>query len=155
MDKKITNHSQEKVINFQDMRKERLEERRREYERIVFKSALGVYTVMEQKGLQAIELVDISEGGLSFQVPEKSALRLHEGEQVSLRFYFATENYIPVDVKVVRSISAIENGVAVHRYGCLIDKTMASYSAIYHFVQFIAKCAEHGHSDSEHLKIFY
>jgi hypothetical protein len=110
---------------------------------------------MDQTGLHAIEIVDISEGGMQFQTPERSSLKLNTGDVIPVRFYFATDYYIAIDVKVVRSFTALENGTAVHRYGCLIDKKMASYSAIYHFVQFIGKCAEHGHKDEKHLKVFY
>jgi len=147
--------NKEKVISLQSVREEKIEEKRREYERVVFRSSFGVYTVMEQKGLHAIEIIDISEGGVQFQVPENSDLKLDTGTNISLRFYFATDHYIAIDVKVVRSFTAIEAGRAVHRYGCLIDKSMASYAAIFHFVQFIAKCAEHGHKDTKHLKVFY
>lgn len=152
---KANNTSNEKVINLSAVREEKIEERRREYERIVFRNTLGVYTVMEQKGLHAIDLLDISEGGLSFQVAENGDLRFDEGETVTFRLYISTDTFILVSAKVVRSFTSIENGKAMHRYGCLIDKTMASYSAIYHFVQFITKCAEHGHKDDKHVKIFY
>lgn len=147
--------SQNTVINLREIRAEKIEEKRREYERVVFRSSFGVYTVMEQKGLHAVEILDISEGGMQFQVAEKSTLQLNTGDVIPVRFYFAADHFITVDVKVVRSFSAIENGKSVHRYGCLIDKTMASYAAIYHFVQFITKCAEFGHKDDTHLKIYY
>ena len=143
------------VVDLFHIRKEKIEEKRREYERVVFKSSFGVYTVMETKGLHAIEVVDISEGGMQFQVRENSTLQLQVGDVIPIRFYFSADHYISIDTKVVRSVSAIEGGVAVHRYGCLLDKTMASYSAIYHFVQFITKCAEHGHKDESHLKVYY
>lgn len=143
------------VINFQDLRKERLEQKRREYERVMFKNTLGVYTVIEQQGLHAIELIDISEGGLSFQVADSSDLSLLPGAVIPFRFYFASDTFLSIDAKVVNCVQAIENGIKVRRYGCMIDKSMASYSAIYHLVQFITKCAEHGHQDDRHLKIFY
>lgn len=145
----------EKVINLNSVREEKIEEKRREYERVVFRSNFGVYTLIDQSGLHAIEIIDISEGGLQFQVPQRSSFHVATGDTISLRFYFATDHYISIDVKVVRAFSAIESGVAMQRYGCLIDKSMASYSAIYHFVQFIEKCAEHGHKDDKHLKVFY
>lgn len=143
------------VIDLSSVRKEQIEEKRRTYERVVFKSSFGIYTVMEQMGLHAIEIIDISEGGMQFQVPERSMLQLKNGDVIPVRLYFSPDHYVSIDVKVVRSFSAIENGRAVHRYGCLIDKTMASYSAFYHFVQFITKCAEHGHKDDAHLKVYY
>ncbi len=149
------NYTNEQIVNLSTVRQEIIEERRREYERVVFKSNFGVYSHMEQTGLHAIEIFDISEGGMQFQTPEKSSLRLNAGDVIPVRFYFSTDNYISIDVKVVRSYTAIEEGTPVHRYGCLIDKAMASYAAIYHFVQFITKCAEHGHKDEKHLKIFY
>lgn len=148
-------HSQQTVINLTSVRQEKIEEKRRDYERVVFKSNFGVYTVMEQMGLHAIEIIDISEGGMQFQVPEKSAFQHKVGDVIPIRFYFATDYFLTIDVKVVRSFTAIENGQVAHRYGCLIDKSMASYSAIYHFVQFITKCAEHGHKDEAHLKVYY
>lgn len=149
------NTSTDGVINLTSVRQEKIEEKRREYERVVFRSNFGVFVFNESTGLDAIEIVDISEGGIQFQTPEKSHLKLQVGDVVPVRLYFATDHYISIDVKVVRSFTALENGSAVHRYGCLMDKGMASYSAIYHFVQFITKCAEHGHKDQQHLKVFY
>lgn len=143
------------VVSLTAKREAKIEERRREYERIVFRNTLGVYTVMEQKGLHAIDLLDISEGGLSFQVPENSDLVLNEGDELMLRFYISTDTFLPAQVRVVRSFTSIEGGKPMHRYGCLIDKSLASYAAIFHFVQFIAKCAEFGQKDESHLKIFY
>lgn len=145
----------QRVISLSNVRKEKIEEKRRDYERVVFKSNFGVFTYREESGLNAIEVLDISEGGLQFQTPERSSLKLEVGEIIPIRFYFATDHYITIDVKVVRSFTALESGAAVHRYGCLLDKKMASYAAIYHFVQFITKCAEHGHKDDKHHKVYY
>jgi PilZ domain len=149
------NYTKDQVVNLSSVRQEIIEEKRRDYERVVFKSNFGIYTFLEPTGLHAIEILDISEGGMQFQTPEKSSLSLNTGDVIPVRFYFATDHFISIDVKVVRSFTAIEGGRAVHRYGCLMDKSMASYAAIYHFVQFITKCAEHGHKDEQHLKIFY
>ena len=143
------------IVDFKSVRSEKIEERRREYERVLFKNTLGVYTVIKQKGLHAIEVLDISEGGLSFQVSEKSDLLLQQGETLDLRVYISGEYYLPVEVKIIRCISAIDNGRRVRHYGCIIDKGLASYAAIFHFIQFISKCAEHAHKDDDHLKIFY
>ena len=143
------------VLSFSSAREEQVEERRREYERVLFRNVLGVYTVMEQKGLHAIELVDISEQGMSFQLPISSDYRLEIGEVLSLRLYFASDAYLPVAVKVVRALDTLTDGAAVRQYGCEIDKSFKSYAAIFHLFQFIKSCAEQGHVDSEHLKIFY
>lgn len=149
------NFENQQIIDLSTVRQEKIEEKRREYERVVFKSSFGVYTYMEGTGLNAIEIVDISEGGMQFQTAERSHLHLKVGDIVPVRLYFATDHFISIDVKVVRSFTAVEDGRAVHRYGCLMDKTMAAYGAIFHFVQFITKCAEHGHKDDQHLKVYY
>lgn len=149
------NFNGQTIVNLSTVRQEKIEEKRREYERVVFQSNFGVYAFLNEVGLNAIEIVDISEGGMQFQVPENGTLKLNAGDVIPVRFYFATDHFISIDVKVVRSFTAIENGRAVHRYGGLMDKSMASYSAIFHFVQFITKCAEHGHKDNAHLKVFY
>lgn len=149
------NFNGQSIVDLSSVRQEKIEEKRREYERVVFQSNFGVYAFLSDAGLNAIEIVDISEGGMQFQVPENGSLKLETSDVIPVRFYFATDHFISIDVKIVRSFTAIENGRAVHRYGALMDKTMASYSAIFHFVQFITKCAEHGHKDNSHLKVFY
>lgn len=142
------------VVDFTGIRQEKIEEKRRQYERILFKNTLGVYSVLEKKGLHGIELIDISEGGLSFQLPENDDIQFSEGDSIILRLYFASETFLPVAVKVVRVTTSIEEGSPTRRYGCIMDKSLASYSAVYHFVHFIKKCAEHGHND-DNMKILY
>ena len=152
--KDVTKNKAE-VLNFTNAREEQIEERRRNYERVLFRNVLGVYTVMEQKGLHAIELVDISEKGMSFQLSIDSKYKLDMGEILNLRLYFASDSFLPVSVKVVRALDTIIEGTAVRQYGCEIDTTFKAYQAVFHLFQFIRSCAEHGHTDHEHLKIFY
>jgi hypothetical protein len=58
------------VIDFNEMRAQKLEEKRRKTERIFFKHLLSVYTVVGNgKQMAPIEIIDISEEGLAFQVP--------------------------------------------------------------------------------------
>ncbi len=149
------NFSNQQVVNLSSVRQELIEEKRRNYERVVFRSNFGVYATLPDNALQAVEVVDISEGGMLFQVPETSEFSLDVNQVVSVKFYFSPDSFIAIDVKVVRSFTALENVKAVHRYGCLMDKSMHSYSAIFHLVQFIGKCAEHGHKDDGRHKIFY
>ena len=143
------------LLSFSSIRKEKIEEKRRNYERVMFRDILNVYTIVENTGLQPIELIDISRGGMLFQVPKSSDFVCKEGDELRLRMYFASESYLPISVQVVRVVYAIEDGVSFSRYGCRIDKGLSSYEALDHFVQFIGKCAEHGHEDCENLKIYY
>ena len=143
------------LLSFSSVRKEKIEEKRRNYERVMFRDILNVYTTVENSGLQPIELIDISRGGLLFQIPKSSDFECKEGDELSFRMYFASESFLPIRAKVVRVVDAIEDGISFSRYGCRIDTGLSSYEALDHFVQFISKCAEHGHEDHESLKIYY
>lgn len=153
---KNTTKNQAPVLSFDSARKEQIEERRRNYERVLFKNVLGVYSVMEQqRGLHAIELLDISDKGMSFQLPLNSDMRPEIGDVLNIRLYFASQSFLPVAIKIVRVMDSISEGVPVHQYGCEIDTSFKSYQAVHYLYQFIKACAEHGHVDTDHLKIFY
>lgn len=153
---KETDRNKADVLSFNSARNEQIEEKRLNYERVLFRNVLGVYSVMEQKrGLHAIELLDISDKGMSFQLPINSDMKPEVGDILNIRLYFASESFLPVAIKIVRVLDSISDGVPVHRYGCEIDTTFKSYQAVHYLYRFIKACAEHGHVDTDHLKIFY
>ena len=145
------------VINFTKAREAKIEERRRKYERTIFKHILGVYCVAEGKGLKAVELVDVSPDGLSFQLPHQSKNLeiLEPGNTVTFRFYFSQETFIPVAVKVQNKRDCIENGQKYLRFGCSVDDSLQSYETYKLFVMFLGKYAETSHQDSGDLKFFF
>lgn len=146
-----------RVISFNKAREAKIEERRRKYERILFKHILGVYCVAEGKGLKAVELVDVSAEGMSFQLPQdsKNLEGMSAGAELTFRFYFSQDTYIPVVVKLVNSRSCIENGQKYVRFGCEVDKRPQSYEAYKLFVTFLSKYAETSHVDTGDLKFFF
>ncbi|MGE4232488.1 MAG: PilZ domain-containing protein [Bacteriovoracia bacterium] len=145
------------IINFVKIREEKVEERRRRYERVFFKHILGAYAVAEGEGLKAIELVDLSLEGLSFQVPQdsKNAAYVEVGKTYMLRLYFSEDSFIPVQVKIQNKRSCIENGNQFIRFGCLVDQELHSYETYKYFVQFLGSYAENSHQDKGDLKIFF
>lgn len=146
-----------KVINFTDVRKAKIEEKRRKYERILFKHTLGAYCVAEGEGLKAIELVDLSPEGMSFQLPLTSKNRdvLTVGKEMTFRLYFSEDSYIPLGVKIQNERPCIESGQKYVRYGCAVDTKLQSYETYKMFVTFLTKYAETAQTDSGDLKCFF
>ncbi len=146
-----------KVISFTKARKEHVEEKRRKYERILFKQILGAYCLIENEGLKAIELVDLSNEGLSFQLPlnSKNLTSIKEGKVITLRLYFSEQTYLPVVLKIENKRPCIENGQQFQRFGCSISKDTQSFAAYHSFVTFLAQYAEASHQDGGEHKVHY
>lgn len=132
-----------KVINLSVVREAKIEERRRKYERVLFKNILGVYCVAEKNGLKAVELVDVSAEGLSFQLPHdsKHLSSFAAGKEHAFRFYFSQDSFISVPVKVQNQRPCIEEGNRFVRFGCSVDTSAQSYEAYKLFVLFLEKYA--------------
>lgn len=144
------------VVDFEEVRAKRLDEKRRKTERIIFKHLLGVYVVSDQEQLREIELVDISEDGLSFQVPFKKGSSLPiEMREVSLRLYFSQSTYLPVKLKIQNSRNYVDENGHFARFGCTIDNTLQSYEAYQQFVKFLKSYSEHAHQDTGKSTVFY
>lgn len=155
--KKDQENQEGQVINFTKAREAKIEERRRKYERVLFKQILGVYCVAEGKGLKAVELVDVSPDGLSFQLPtqSKNLDAVVPGQELTFRFYFSQDTFIPVMVRVQNERQCVENGERFIRFGCTVDTASQSYESYKLFVQFLAKYAETCHPDKGDLKFFF
>ena len=152
-----SNNNSGQVINFTKARDAKIEEKRRKYERILFKHILGVYCVAEGQGLKAVELVDVSTEGLSFQLPvnSKNLDVLTPGQDVTFRFYFSQETFIPVAVRVQNERACIEEGQKYVRFGCTVDTSSQSYETYKLFVMFLSKYAETSQQDKGDLKFFF
>lgn len=145
------------VISFTKVREARIEEKRRKYERILFRHILGVYCVAEGQGLKAVELVDVSTDGMSFQLPihSKNLEALRAGSEMGFRFYFSQDTFIPVHVKIQNERQCIEDGQKYIRFGCTVDITSQSYETYKLFVMFLSKYAETSQQDKGDLKFFF
>src|SRR5258708_724935 len=93
----------DKIVDLADYRKNKNEERRREYERVLFNRILGVYSFAEKTGLHHVEVVDISYSGIKFR-EERPEQPLQVSQKIALRFYFTPSSYLRlvVDVKRVK-----------------------------------------------------
>lgn len=133
--------SKERVIDLNNYRREKNEEKRREYERVLFNRILGVYSFAEKTGLHHVEVMDISYSGIRFR-EEKPEHPLKSGQKIALRFYFTPSSYLRLLVEVKRVIPFEEEGHNGLEYGCELDKLTKSYEVINELVSFMYKYAE-------------
>ncbi len=144
------------VVDFNEARTQKLDQKRRKTERIFFKQILNIYCVSGEKDLRSVEIVDVSEDGLSFQVPFQTKDPWPtETDDIVLRLYFTADTYLQVNVAIRNSRPCIEEGQKYVRYGCEADKTLRSYEAFRDFVRFLTSYAEHAHKDAGDVTLFY
>ena len=147
-----------KVLDFKKKREESIEQKRRNFERVLFNNLLGAYSVVDQDGmLYPIDLVDVSHDGCLFQLPwdVKSDKKLPNDHDLTLRMYFTKESYIPIVVTVKNAREYMDkNGHTYMQYGCIFDKSFPSFEAFSHFIAFTYKFAEHSAVDHGDAKVF-
>ncbi len=129
------------IIDLNNYRKNKSEERRREYERVLFNRILGVYSFAEKTGLQHVEVLDISYSGIKFR-EERPDHPLKAEQKVALRFYFTPSSFLRLVVEVKRVIPYKEEEREGLEYGCQLDKATKSYDVIRQLISFMYKYAE-------------
>ena len=130
-----------KVVDLSDYRKNKTEERRREYERVLFNRILGVYSFAEKVGLHHVEVIDMSFSGMKFR-EDNPEMPLQQGQKIALRFYFTPSSYLRlvVDVKRVQPFSDKDRQGL--EYGCELDRTTKSYDVLKQLINFMYKYSE-------------
>jgi hypothetical protein len=152
-----TDNGKKQVIDFNEVRAQRLEEKRRKTERIFFKSLLSVYSLVGDTKMLAIDIIDVSEDGLSFQIPYDPNHKWPKdmGEEIPLRLYFSQDTYLEVRAKIQNSRPSIEGNQRYTRFGCAIDKSLTNYPAYQGFVRFLKAYSEHARKDQGDVTVFY
>ena len=144
------------VVDFNEVRAQKLEEKRRTTERIFFKHLLSVYSVIGTSTMCPIEFIDLSEDGCSFQIPYDAENPWpKDSTDLPIRIYFSQDTYLEVRCKVQNSRPSIENNRRYVRFGCSIEKTTQSYAAYQQFVRFLKMYSEHAHKDLGDVSVFY
>lgn len=129
------------IIDLNDFRKNKSEERRREYERVLFNRILGVYSFAEKSGLHHVEVIDVSFSGIKFR-EERPDQPLQVGQKIALRFYFTPSSYLRLVVEVKRTTPYRDDDREGLEYGCQLDKNTKSYEVIQQLISFMYKYAE-------------
>jgi hypothetical protein len=151
-----TPSTKNQVVDFNQARAQKLEEKRRKTERIFFKHLLSVYSVVGDREMMPIEFLDLSEQGCSFQIPYDPANPWpKDANDVPLRIYFSQDTFLEIRVKIQNSRPSIEGNRRYVRYGCAIDTSVSSYEAYAQFVRFLKTYSEHAHKDRGDLTVFY
>ncbi len=147
------------VINFQEKRKQSIEKKRRSFERVMFENFLGCYSVIDNNGsIYSIDIIDISESGLLFQVPWNSNndKKFEKGKDLTLRLYFTKESYLPAFVNVKYGTEFVDDkGQSFMRYGCEFDRENQTFEALDAFINFIYKFAEHSSVDKGDNRVYF
>ncbi len=146
-----------KLINFADKRKEVIEQKRRNFERVIFDNFLGAYTVLDKNGvIYPVKLVDISPEGCMIRVPWTKRETVFEiGQELVLRFYFTKQSFVPAvgNLRYCREFIDTD-GQAYLNYGLEFDVSMASYEVIKAFATFLSKFAELSVIDHGDAKVY-
>jgi len=129
------------IIDLAEFRKNKSEERRREYERVLFNRILGVYSFAEKTGLHHVEVIDMSYSGIKFR-EEKPEHPLKADQKIALRFYFTPSSYLRLVVEVKRVIPYKEEDKEGLEYGCQLDKNTKSYNVIKQLIAFMYSYSE-------------
>lgn len=149
----------DKVLNFLEKRKENIEQKRRQFERILFNNFLGAYTVVDQGGsIYPVSLVDVSRDGCLFQVPWNvdRDTKIEDGTEITMRMYFTKNSFVPVVINVKYGREFVdEDGQTYMQYGSEFDSSMPSFSAVEAFIEFMYKFAEHSSVDKGSQKVYF
>src|SRR4051812_41708457 len=144
------------VIDFSAVREQKLEEKRRSTERILFKHLLSVFSVVGDSSMCPIELIDVSEDGCSFQIPfNPSKPWPADMTEIPMRLYFSQDTFLEVHALIQNSRPSIENGTRYTRFGCSIDKTRSTYVAFQQFMRFLKSYSELAQKDAGDITVFY
>ncbi len=150
--------SNNNIVDFGSKRKQSIEQKKRQFERVVLNNFLGCYSVLDSNGtIYPVSLVDISEDGLMFQVPHtKNGDNAFKAEtEITLRLYFTKDSYVPAVVKIKYGNEHYEKGTEFMRYGCQFDKSVPTFQAVKSFVDFISKFAEFSCVDKGDAKVYF
>lgn len=122
------------VLDMTERRQEIINEERRKVRRTILTGFVGAHVVLPQKGLMKVDIYDISETGIAFDIEEKNG-HFSKGEEVAMRVYLSPDTYFPFIIKIqnYREIA----GEAAFRHGANFVKGTINDEALHHFVKFI------------------
>jgi hypothetical protein len=122
------------VVDMTEKRQEILEQERRKVRRTILSEFIGAMVVVPEKGLVKVNLYDISENGLAFDV-DTEAGHFSLNDKVAMRVYLNQQTYFPFVVNVQNLRKVGDEGV--FRHGANFVKGSINDEALFHFVKFI------------------
>jgi hypothetical protein len=151
--------SDSNVYDFNQKRKQSIEQKRRTFERVVFDEFLGVDAIVDDNETGfPVKLIDISTDGLQFQIPYglKVSQTFRVDTDFTLKLFFSKNSYLPVLVKIRHVKEFVDQkGDKYWRCGAVFDKALPSYQAVLSLAEFIKKYAEFSRTDSISHKVYF
>ena len=144
----------DKIVDLVDYRKHKNEERRREYERVLFNRILGVYSFAEKTGLQHVEIIDISYSGVKFR-EDRPDVPLKVGQKIALRFYFTPSSFLRLVIEVKRCAPFDFDDRQGLEYGCEVDQATKSYEVFKQLILFMNRYSEFACEDTNPPMIWF
>jgi hypothetical protein len=144
----------DEIINLDQFRNRKQEEKKRKTERIFFDHLVGVYAVVNPGKMVQVDLVDVSEEGLGIQVPYQSdKIWPTQTNDIAIRLYFSAENFMEIRVDIKNTRPTIEGGSRYLRYGCAVQQGHRAFSAWSGFVSFLKAFAEVSEKDGGNIGV--
>jgi hypothetical protein len=126
------------VVDFTSRREAARNSERRIAKRTVLAEFVGCFIVVPEHGLRRVNMHDISESGIAFDV-ETQYGQFKAGEEVAARIYLSQKSYFPFTVKVTNIRAEDESGLI--RHGAVIQSA-ENEDALYHFIRFVESVSE-------------
>lgn len=122
------------ILDITEMRQEILDDERRDVRRTILTGFIGAFVVVPGHGLVRVDIYDISEDGVAFDMESENG-NFNSGEEVAMRVYLNQYTYFAfvTTIQNVRGINENEH----HRHGASFVKGTVNDEALYHFVKFI------------------
>jgi hypothetical protein len=131
-------------VDIEKMKLDLSSKERRLVKRTILQEFVGAFAVVPKIGLLPIQIHDISEGGVSFDVPAQHG-RFQSSEIVPIRVYLGHASYFSFSV-VVNNARSLENE-RCHRHGAYIQSA-ENEEALYHFIRFVESVSQSLHKDT-------
>jgi len=133
------NQAQAPVLDMTERREAILQDERRKVRRTILTGFVGAYIVNPSSkgahgGLLKVEIYDISENGIAFDVPDEHG-HYTLGEELVMRVYLSQDTYFSFLITVQNQ--RLLNGEPAYRHGGHFVKGTLNDEALHHFVKFI------------------
>ncbi len=147
------------IVNLDKKRQEKIENKKRQFERIFFSEVIGCYSVIEEGNrIFPIEILDISESGCKIEIPEKAAgvKNFEIDAEVNLRLYFTKKSFVTLTAKIKRSnIIKSDTNANILELGAEFDQDLPGHEVLQSFINFIRSFAEYSNVDNSTKKVYF
>jgi hypothetical protein len=138
------------IVDMTVRRQEVISEERRKVKRTILAEFIGAFVLIPNKGLQKVDVYDISEDGISFDLGFEQG-HFDHGEEFAMRLYLSKDTYLPFTVRVSNFREIQDEGVV--RHGSQFVKNTTNKEALKHFVAFLETVTASLQTDSGDITV--